>query len=116
MDTTGSEQERDSSVVRDLWRSIPRVILRFHPKADSLLISGQLENGTELAGRPAVVDVPDGAGHIVLFAIRPFWRWQTQGSFALAFNAIMNWNDLGARWPTAQTPRRQAPADGSRSR
>jgi hypothetical protein len=110
MDTTGSEQERDSSVVRDLWRSAPRVILRFHPKADSLLISGQLDGGSELAGRPAVVDLPDGAGHILLFAIRPFWRWQTQGSFALAFNAIMNWNDLGTRWPTAPAARRQAPS------
>jgi hypothetical protein len=99
--TAGSEQERDSSVIRDLWRSQPRVILRFHPRADSLLISGLLDGGSELAGRPAVVDVPHGAGHVVMFAIRPFWRWQTQGSFALAFNAILNWNDLGTRWPTA---------------
>ena len=110
MDTTGSERERDSSVTRDLWRSTPRVILRFHPRADSLLISGQLEGGSELAGRPAVVDLPDGAGHILLFAIRPFWRWQTQGSFALAFNAILNWNDLGTRWPTAPATHRQAPS------
>jgi hypothetical protein len=97
---SGSEQERDSSVIRDMLRSQPRVIVRFHPRVDSLRISGQLEGGSELAGRPAVVDVPDGAGHLVLFAIRPFWRWETQGSFALAFNAIMNWNDLGTRWPT----------------
>jgi len=41
-----------------------------------------------------VVDAPLGKGHIVYFAIRPFWRWQTQGSFALAFNAIANWNAL----------------------
>jgi hypothetical protein len=32
---------------------------------------------------------------VVLFAIRPFWRWQTQGSFALAVNAMVNWNHLG---------------------
>lgn len=31
-----------------------------------------------------------------MFAIRPFWRWQTQGTFFLGFNAILNWNDLGA--------------------
>lgn len=109
--TTGSEQERDSSVIRDLWRSQPRVIVRFHPRADSLLISGLLDGGTELAGRPAVVDLPDGAGHVVLFAIRPFWRWQTQGSFALAFNAILNWNDLGTRWPApaSRPPAARAP-------
>lgn len=32
----------------------------------------------------------------ILFANRPFWRWQTQGSFFLAFNAILNRNDLNA--------------------
>ena len=37
-----------------------------------------------------------GQGHVVSFAIRPFWRWQTQGDFFLAFNAILNWNDLDA--------------------
>jgi hypothetical protein len=31
-----------------------------------------------------------------MFAIRPFWRWQTQGTYFLGFNAILNWNDLGA--------------------
>jgi hypothetical protein len=31
---------------------------------------------------------------VVYFAIRPFWRWQTQGSFAMALNAIANWNAL----------------------
>jgi hypothetical protein len=106
MDSRGTEQERDSSVIRDSWRSQPRVVVRFHPRADSLAISGLLDGGSELAGRPAVVDVPHGNGHVVLFAIRPFWRWETQGSFALAFNAILNWNDLGTRWPMAAPQRR----------
>ena len=33
---------------------------------------------------------------IVMFALRPFWRWQTQGTYFLGFNAILNWNDLDA--------------------
>ena len=73
-----------------------RVILKFHSKEDSLLVSGLLVSGNELAGKAAVVDAPLGKGHVVYFAIRPFWRWQTQGSFALALNAIANWNGLGA--------------------
>jgi hypothetical protein len=76
-----------------------RVILRFHERADSLLVSGLLVSGDELAGKPAIVDAPVGEGHVLLFGIRPFWRWQTQGSFALALNAIVHWNHLDAEPP-----------------
>jgi hypothetical protein len=37
-----------------------------------------------------------------MFSIRPFWRWQTHGTYILGFNAIMHWNDLGAGAPVAQ--------------
>ena len=43
-----------------------------------------------------MIDAPVGDGHVVMFSIRPFWRWQTQGTFFLGFNAILNWNDLDA--------------------
>ncbi|AHG93843.1 peptidase M14 carboxypeptidase A (plasmid) [Gemmatirosa kalamazoonensis] len=74
----------------------PRVVLQFPAKADDMLLSGTLENGQLLANRAQLVDESLGKGHIVLFAIRPFWRWQTQGTYALGFNAILNWNDLDA--------------------
>jgi hypothetical protein len=108
-DTTterGTEQARDSSQVAETRRQRPRVVLRF-ARTDSLLISGLLESGSELASRPAVVDVQYGQGHVVLFAIRPFWRWETQGSFAMGFNTLMNWNDLGAAWPAPMAERRR---------
>jgi hypothetical protein len=97
VDTTaerGSAIFRDSSLLADQRRMRPRTVLRFHPRTDSLLVSGLLDGGGELAGRPAILDVQLGRGHVVLFAIRPFWRWETQGSFAFAFNALLNWNDL----------------------
>jgi hypothetical protein len=28
--------------------------------------------------------------------LRPFWRWQTQGTYALGFNTILNWDHLDA--------------------
>ena len=31
-----------------------------------------------------------------MFAIRPFWRWQTQGTYILGLNTLMHWNDLNA--------------------
>jgi len=46
-----------------------------------------LAGGSELANAPAVVDVPVGQGHVVMFANNPMWRHQTQGSFFLVFNA-----------------------------
>jgi hypothetical protein len=74
----------------------PRVVMQFPSKADDMLLSGTLAGGEALANRALVVDVSLGKGHIVMFALRPFWRWQTQGSFFLAFNAILNWDHLDA--------------------
>jgi hypothetical protein len=74
----------------------PRVLLSYPNDPNDLLLSGALVGGESLAGRPALVDVRLGKGHVVLFGVRPFWRFQTQGSFFLAFNAILNWNDLSA--------------------
>ena len=74
----------------------PRVILSFPTNPDDMLLSGTLLNGQGLSGRAQLVDAPVGKGHVVMFAIRPFWRWQTQGTYSFGFNAIMNWNDLNA--------------------
>jgi hypothetical protein len=74
----------------------PRIILRFAQDEKNLLISGMLAGGSELANAPAVVDVPVGQGHVVMFANNPMWRHQTQGSFFLIFNAALNYDHLGA--------------------
>jgi hypothetical protein len=71
----------------------PRVVLSFAPESE-LLISGMLAGGKELAGKPALVDVPSGKGHYLLFANNPMWRQQTQGSFSLIFNAAFNYQSL----------------------
>jgi len=73
-----------------------RVVLQFPAKAEDMLLSGTLEGGNTLSNRAQLVDESIGQGHVVMFAIRPFWRWQTQGTYTLGFNAIMNWNDLDA--------------------
>ncbi|HEV2671143.1 MAG TPA: M14 family zinc carboxypeptidase [Gemmatimonadales bacterium] len=103
-------EDQDPGLTAEQARARPRVVMSFHQKRDSLRLSGLLVSGEELAGRPAVLDAPVGQGHVVLFAIRPFWRWETQGSFALVFNAIMNWNDLGVAWPAAPKGNQRAVA------
>jgi len=74
----------------------PRVLLSFPTDPNDMLLSGVLVGGEALSGRAVVVDAPIGKGHVVMFANRPYWRWQTQGSFFLGFNTILNWNDLDA--------------------
>jgi hypothetical protein len=89
-----TDAQMDSATVAERERLRARVVLRFHERQDSLLVSGLLAGGGELVRKAAVVDAPLGRGHVVYFAIRPFWRWETQGTFALALNAIANWNAL----------------------
>jgi Zinc carboxypeptidase len=85
---------------RNGYRVIPeaqraRVILRYADKPD-LLISGLLEGGEEIAQHPAVVDVPAGNGHVVIFSINPVYRGETRGTYALVLNAILNFDHLSA--------------------
>ena len=84
----------------------PRVVLRFAPEKE-LLVSGMLAGGAELAGKAAIVDVPVGKGHVVMFANNPMWRHETNGSFSLIFNAVLNYDNLGVGRPAprpASTP------------
>ena len=73
----------------------PRVVLRFSDTKD-LLVSGLLDGGGEIAQHAAVIDVPLDQGHVVLFSNNPFWRAETQGSYFLVFNAILNFDHLNA--------------------
>jgi hypothetical protein len=70
-------------------------VVRFADEKD-LLVSGMLSGGRELANRPAVIDVPRGKGHVLLFANNPVWRNETQGSYFLLFNAMLNFDHLDA--------------------
>jgi hypothetical protein len=72
----------------------PRVLLRFADQRD-LLVSGLLD-GTDVAQRIAVVDVPSEKGHVVLFANNPIYRGETVGSYGMVFNTLLNWDNLGA--------------------
>jgi zinc carboxypeptidase len=82
----------------------PRVVLRFASDEKNLLVSGMLAGGGELTGKPAVIDVPVGKGHVVMFANNPMWRHQTHGSFSMLFNAALNFNHLSV----GRTPPRRA--------
>ena len=71
----------------------PDVIVRF---ADNkkLLISGLLDKGDVIAERAVVVNAHDGKGNVLLFGNNPIYRGETLGTYALVFNAILNWDRL----------------------
>jgi len=74
-------------------RMWPRVVLRWAAEPN-LFVSGMLAGGSELAESPAVIDVPVGRGHVVLFGSNPMWRHQTQGSFMLLLNTALHFDNL----------------------
>jgi hypothetical protein len=78
--------------------------MEFPAKAEDILLSGMLSGGQALTKKALLVDVPDGKGHMVLFGLRPFWRWQTQGTYFLGFNAILNWDHLEVGTPPPKKP------------
>jgi hypothetical protein len=73
----------------------PRVIFRYSEARD-LLVSGLVENGNEIAEHPAVVDSPEGSGHIILFSTNPIYRGETEGNYSLVLNTILNFDNLNA--------------------
>jgi hypothetical protein len=87
------QQARQFGIIEDVR---PRVVMQFPANPNDMLLSGTLAGGQAISNHPIVLDASVGKGHIVLFALRPFWRWQTQGTYFLAFNAILNWNHLDA--------------------
>jgi hypothetical protein len=90
---TDEQRRNPINVIPPQFR--PRVVLRYADTKD-LLVSGLLDGGTEIAQHAAVVDVPVDKGHVLLFSNNPIWRGETQGSYFLVFNAILNFDNLNA--------------------
>jgi hypothetical protein len=72
-----------------------RVILRYADAKD-LLVSGLVEGGGDIAQHPAVLDVPSGAGHVILFSINPIYRGETENTYSLVLNTLLNYDNLNA--------------------
>jgi zinc carboxypeptidase len=89
------EQRRNSAVALIPPDQRPRVVLRYADMKD-LFVSGLLDGGDEIAQHAAVIDVPSGGGHVILFSTNPIWRGQTKGSYFLVLNAILNFDNLNA--------------------
>jgi hypothetical protein len=56
-----------------------------------LLVSGQVWGERGLVGRPAILDMPVGRGHVVTFNFNPMHRDMNRGDHRLLWNALLNW-------------------------
>jgi hypothetical protein len=66
----------------------PEVVARYG-RADILLSGWEVGGDEHLAGRPAVVRAPYGAGDLVLIGFRAQFRGQPAATFKLLFNALV---------------------------
>jgi hypothetical protein len=89
----------------------PEVILRF-TEQKTLLLSGLLDKATSIAEHAIVVNAHLGSGNVLLFANNPVYRGETIGSYALVFNAILNYDHLRqpVASPAADKPAKTVPA------
>ena len=61
------------------------------------LVSGQVWGEDNLIGRPAILDMPVGQGHVVAFNFNPLYRDSNRGDQRMLWNAIINWQAILGR-------------------
>jgi hypothetical protein len=59
-----------------------------------MLVSGALKGEDELEGRPAILDLPAGKGHVLAFNFNPIHRDLNRSDHRFLWNAILNWDAL----------------------
>ena len=59
-----------------------------------LVVSGQVWGQAGLIGRPAILDMPVGEGHVVAFNFNPMHRDLNRGDQRMLWNAILNWQAI----------------------
>jgi hypothetical protein len=70
------------------WDAPANQVVASYPSG-SVLASGWLLGEKYLVGKAALLDVPMGTGHIVMFGMRPQYRGQSYQNFKLLFNALV---------------------------
>ena len=65
------------------------------PDDGRLVLAGSLPEGeAAVQGRPAIVDLPLGKGHLLVFAFDPFDPTLGPADLRLVYNVLLNWHSL----------------------
>ena len=75
---------------------------------EPFVVSGQAWGEENLTGRPAILDMPVGKGHVVSFNFNPMHRDFNRGDQRLLWNALLNWQAILAI--NSKSPESSAPA------
>ena len=75
----------------------------------AFVVSGQGWGEESLVGRPAILDMPVGKGHVVCFNFNPMHRDLNRGDQRLLWNAILNWQAIIAGQPKPSEASAPAP-------
>jgi hypothetical protein len=63
-------------------------------KGKPFVESGQAWGEENLIGRPAILDMPVGKGHVVSFNFNPMHRDMNRGDQRMLWNALLNWQAI----------------------
>lgn len=91
----GSEEELDVEIVEEAPEPVtPETLPASWKQAGPVVLWGDRAAGGPMEGRPAVLDVPLGEGHLVIFAFDPFPRYLRRSDLRPVWNLLLHWNDL----------------------
>jgi hypothetical protein len=62
-----------------------------------IVISGGGKNPEAMEGRPAILDVPEGKGHVLVYNFNPMHRDLNHADHRYLWNGIINWNYIVSR-------------------
>jgi hypothetical protein len=60
--------------------------------ARPLVVSGGGRNVDKIEGRPAILDVPEGKGHVLVYNFNPMHRDLNHSDYRFLWNGILNWD------------------------
>jgi len=87
-----------TDVTTGLWKKRPssvRIVMEWGDAGgEPFVVSGQAWGEENLAGRPAILDMPVGKGHVVSFNFNPMHRDLNRGDQRLLWNALLNWQAI----------------------
>jgi hypothetical protein len=79
------------------------VVMQWGAPGEPFVVSGQAWGEDGILGRPAILDMPVGRGHVIAFNFNPLYRDLNRGDHRMVWNAIINWQAILAAG-TGPTP------------